>query len=80
METLVSDDGEPFDLEKEYTIATLKFLASGKDGFTMFTDPSVKNLPPVFGLEDPFIQGVMMEWSRNFRKTDEEIANLTMEA
>ena len=35
------DDGSPFDMDKEYTVATVQYMAERKDGFK---DPKVVTL------------------------------------
>ena len=44
MDTLLHDDGTPFDLERSYSVACTNFLTLGKDGFDAFLDPSVEDM------------------------------------
>ena len=48
-------NGDPFDMEKDYVVATKCFMLAGKDGFTALADSSNERLPPVRGEEDPTI-------------------------
>ena len=54
-ESITNLDGSPFDLDKEYVVAVKGYMRSGKDGYTMLTDPSVVQLPPASGEESPTI-------------------------
>ena len=42
---------DPLDLSEEatYTMATKEYLVAGRDGYTAFTDPSVKMLSDAYG-------------------------------
>ena len=40
-ETIFTDDGKPFDMDKMYTVATVEYMAKRKEGWT---DPSVEDL------------------------------------
>ena len=66
-------NGDPFDMEKDYVVATKCFMLAGKDGFTALADSSNERLPPVRGEDDPTIQEITMMWLKNFRKTNAEI-------
>ena len=72
MESLKTDKDEPFEMEKLYTVATKYYISMGKDGFSMFQDPSVETLPPHTD-ECRSIQDVLIQFFSNFRKSEEEI-------
>ena len=40
-ETITLPDGQPFDFDKDYTVATKAFMLAGKDGYTVLTDESI---------------------------------------
>lgn len=76
MDTLVEAEGNPFDVEKEYTVAIPTFMTLGKDGYTAFLDPSVEKLKAIWGDEPPSMHAVLLAWSKNFRKKPWGIAAL----
>lgn len=39
-------NGDPFDFDKEYSVAAKLFMTSGKDGYDAFLDSSITDLPP----------------------------------
>ena len=45
-ETLVMEDGSPFEMDKLYSVAAKKFIMSGKDGYDDFLDESILSMPP----------------------------------
>ena len=74
MESLKMADGTPFDQDKEYIVATKQFLASGKDGYTAFIDPSVKKLPANWGDDSQNLQTIFLQFAKNFGKSNWGIA------
>lgn len=68
MDSITDINGKPFDLEKEYVVATKRFLRSGKDGYVCLLDDSIKLLKPVQGEESPSIQHIFIQHLRNFTK------------
>lgn len=43
-DSITLTDGSPFDLEKVYDVAVTNFIASGRDGYQAFLDPSIDRL------------------------------------
>ena len=68
-------DGRPFELDKDYVVATKQFLAAGKDGYTAFIDPSVRRLPPNWGDDDQNLQTIFIQFAKSFRQSQNEIDN-----
>lgn len=79
-DSITMHDGSPFDMDKEYIVATKSFLALGKDGFTAFIDESVEKLPPIWGEDEPTEHEIFLTWARNFRKKAWGIAALAPRA
>lgn len=80
MDTVKNMDGTPFDLDKDYIVAIKSFMRLGKDGYTMMLDPSVTNLPPVRGEDNPTIQEILIQFFRRFMLPDKDLAKLPPEA
>lgn len=80
MDTVTNLDGTPFDLEKKYVVATKSFMKLGKDGYSCMLDPSIEDLPPFRGEDDPTIQEIFIGFFRRFMMSDAEIAKMTPEA
>ena len=40
--TMTDMDGNPFDMDKVYSVALNNYLAQGKDGFQVLLDPSIE--------------------------------------
>ena len=77
---MLGESGNPIDLEKDYVVGALAFMASGKDGFGMFVDESVENLAPANGLERPDILSVTLEFFRSFKKDDKTLESMPPKA
>ena len=43
-DSFVRDNGDPIEMDKEYTLACKNFLSSGKDGFVQFLDEKMTRL------------------------------------
>ena len=46
-ESIIKDDGSPFELDKIYTCAIKWYMTTGKDGYSSLLDPSIQYLPPL---------------------------------
>ena len=75
-ETITLSSGEPFDFDKDYTVATKAFMLAGRDGYSALADESNERLAPAVGEDDPSIQDIFVKWFRNFRRTDAELAEM----
>jgi 5'-nucleotidase len=69
-DSITNIDGTPFDMDKDYVVAVKGFMKSGKDGYTVMTDPSIEHLPPMIGDHDPIIQQIFINFFRSFRRTN----------
>ena len=75
-DTVTMSDGSAFDPEKEYVVAIKSFMKLGKDGYTMMLDPSIVDLPPVKGDDDPTIQEIFVQFFKRAMKKDAELDSL----
>jgi hypothetical protein len=53
-------------------LAAKSFIASGKDGYTAFSDPSIVRQPS----DEVTLQFIVKTWLKNFSKTDKELSEL----
>lgn len=75
MDTLVLEDGSPFELDKVYSITTTAFLSLGKDGFDAFVDPCVETVEEDHDMEMT-VQQLLHFFLRNFARTPAEMERL----